>query len=412
MNEMAPKIRWTTALGLAVCISMAAAVSLGMTRFAYALLLPPMRDDLLWSYTLAGAMNTFNAAGYLVGALLTPLVLRRLGAVRVLIGGAFAATAFMAMTGFLTDTAALLFQRFLAGVASAAVFVSGGLLAARLGAHIPSQSGLLLGVYYGGTGWGIVLSALMVPASLSWAQAQAVDHPWSWSWWFLAGLCALLSMLIALIRSPLNRWAPESLPSVAATRSAQPAGKAWRPWLFALLGYGCFGVGYIGYMTFVVALLREQGAMPSDITLFYAFLGIAVVVSSWVWAGLLNRYRGGQALSILSALLSVATVIPALTAAWPMMMLSGLIFGVVFLSLVASTTAMVKHNLPPEAWAGGISAFTVIFALGQIVGPVVVGWIADGEGGLQRGLLFSALALLLGSYFAWQQKPLNEKPET
>ena len=391
---------------------MAAAVSLGMTRFAYALLLPPMRDDLLWSYTLAGAMNTFNAAGYLVGALLTPLVLRRLGAVRVLIGGAFAATAFMAMTGFLTDTAALLFQRFLAGVASAAVFVSGGLLAARLGAHIPSQSGLLLGVYYGGTGWGIVLSALMVPASLSWAQAQAVDHPWSWSWWFLAGLCALLSMLIALIRSPLNRWAPESLPSVAATRSAQPAGKAWRPWLFALLGYGCFGVGYIGYMTFVVALLREQGAMPSDITLFYAFLGIAVVVSSWVWAGLLNRYRGGQALSILSALLSVATVIPALTAAWPMMMLSGLIFGVVFLSLVASTTAMVKHNLPPEAWASGISAFTVIFALGQIVGPVVVGWIADGEGGLQRGLLFSALALLLGSYFAWQQKPLNEKPET
>ena len=412
MNEMAPKIRWTTALGLAVCISMAAAVSLGMTRFAYALLLPPMRDDLLWSYTLAGAMNTFNAAGYLVGALLTPLVLRRLGAVRVLIGGAFAATAFMAMTGFLTDTAALLFQRFLAGVASAAVFVSGGLLAARLGAHIPSQSGLLLGVYYGGTGWGIVLSALMVPASLSWAQAQAVDHPWSWSWWFLAGLCALLSMLIALIRSPLNRWAPESLPSVAATRSAQPAGKAWRPWLFALLGYGCFGVGYIGYMTFVVALLREQGAMPSDITLFYAFLGIAVVVSSWVWAGLLNRYRGGQALSILSALLSVATVIPALTAAWPMMMLSGLIFGVVFLSLVASTTAMVKHNLPPEAWASGISAFTVIFALGQIVGPVVVGWIADGEGGLQRGLLFSALALLVGSYFAWQQKPLNEKPET
>ena len=412
MNEMAPKIRWTTALGLAVCISMAAAVSLGMTRFAYALLLPPMRDDLLWSYTLAGAMNTFNAAGYLVGALLTPLVLRRLGAVRVLIGGAFAATAFMAMTGFLTDTAALLFQRFLAGVASAAVFVSGGLLAARLGAHIPSQSGLLLGVYYGGTGWGIVLSALMVPASLSWAHAQAVDHPWSWSWWFLAGLCALLSMLIALIRSPLNRWAPESLPSVAATRSAQPAGKAWRPWLFALLGYGCFGVGYIGYMTFVVALLREQGAMPSDITLFYAFLGIAVVVSSWVWAGLLNRYRGGQALSILSALLSVATVIPALTAAWPMMMLSGLIFGVVFLSLGASTTAMVKHILPPEAWASGISAFTVIFALGQIVGPVVVGWIADGEGGLQRGLLFSALALLLGSYFAWQQKPLNEKPET
>jgi predicted MFS family arabinose efflux permease len=406
---MTQNIRWMTALGLSVCISMAAAVSLGMTRFAYALLLPPMRDDLLWSYTLAGAMNTFNAVGYLVGALLTPWALRRCGAVRVLIWGALAATIFMAMTGFLTDTAALLFQRFLAGVASAAVFVSGGLLAARLGAQIPAQSGLLLGVYYGGTGWGIVLSALMVPASLGWAQAQAVDHPWSWAWWSLAGLCLALSLLMILIRRPLTHWAPDSPPSIASTNQAAPPTRALRQWFFALLGYGCFGVGYIGYMTFVVALLREQGAGPADITWFYALLGVAVVVSSRVWAGLLNHYRGGQALSILNALLSVATLIPAITAAWPLMMISGLIFGLVFLSLVASTTAMVKHNLPPEQWASGISVFTVIFALGQIVGPVVVGWIADGEGGLQRGLLFSAMALLLGSYFAWQQKPLAEE---
>jgi predicted MFS family arabinose efflux permease len=406
---MTQNIRWMTALGLSVCISMAAAVSLGMTRFAYALLLPPMRDDLLWSYTLAGAMNTFNAVGYLVGALLTPWALRRCGAVRVLIWGALAATIFMAMTGFLTDTVALLFQRFLAGVASAAVFVSGGLLAARLGAQIPAQSGLLLGVYYGGTGWGIVLSALMVPASLGWAQAQAIDHPWSWAWWSLAGLCLALSLLMILIRRPLTHWAPDSPPSMASTNQAAPPTRALRQWFFALLGYGCFGVGYIGYMTFVVALLREQGAGPADITLFYALLGVAVVVSSRVWAGLLNHYRGGQALSILNALLSVATLIPAITAAWPLMMISGLIFGLVFLSLVASTTAMVKHNLPPEQWASGISVFTVIFALGQIVGPVVVGWIADGEGGLQRGLLFSAMALLLGSYFAWQQKPLTEK---
>jgi len=218
-----------------------------------------------------------------------------------------------------------------------------------------------------------------------------------------------LSLLMILIRRPLTHWAPEPPYSLALSNKATPAMQALRQWSFALLGYGCFGVGYIGYMTFVVALLREQGAGPTDITLFYALLGAAVVVSSRVWAGLLNHYRGGQALSILNALLSVATIIPAITAAWPLMMISGLIFGLVFLSLVASTTAMVKHNLPPEQWASGISVFTVVFALGQIVGPVVVGWIADGEGGLQRGLLFSAMALLLGSYFAWQQKPLTEK---
>ena len=65
-------------LALALALSLGAAVSLGITRFAYGLLLPPMRADLGWSYTLAGAMNTANAVGYLVGALATPLLLRRL----------------------------------------------------------------------------------------------------------------------------------------------------------------------------------------------------------------------------------------------------------------------------------------------------------------------------------------------
>ena len=54
----------------------------------------------------------------------------------------------------------------------------------------------------------------------------------------------------------------------------------------------------------------------------------------------------------------------------------------------------------------GITAFTVLFALGQIVGPTVVGWVADGEGGLARGLLYSAGALWLGALLAAGQRPL------
>ena len=36
------------------------------------------------------------------------------------------------------------------------------------------------------------------------------------------------------------------------------AAAPWRPMRAALLGYLLFGFGYIGYMTFVVTLLREQ----------------------------------------------------------------------------------------------------------------------------------------------------------
>ena len=369
-----------------------------------------MREDLSWTYTLAGSMNTFNALGYLIGALITPRILSRWGAVRVLMGGALLASLLMAATGFFSDTSILLTQRLLAGIASAAVFVSGGLLAARLGTHLPAQSGLLLGIYYGGTGLGISLSAVLVPVAIDLATQDGQRHAWSWAWWALGLACFAMTVLLFFIRRSMLQFMPEVSASTTTDKQAETNVRKmhWPQWMFGLTAYGLFGVGYIGYMTFVVAVLREQGANASQITFFYAMLGLAVLASSRVWANLLNRYRGGQALSILSALLSVATVIPALTFAWPLMMLSGILFGGVFLSVVASTTAMVKHNLAPSQWAAGISVFTVVFAAGQIVGPTVVGWIADGPGGLQRGLVFSAAALLLGAVLAWQQKQIQQ----
>ena len=118
-------------LGLALALSLAAAVSLGITRFAYGLLLPPMRADLHWSYALAGAMNTANALGYLAGALVTPRLLRIARAPQLLLGGAVLAGVFMAVTGFFTGAAPLLLQRVLAGVAGAVLCIAGRLLAAR-----------------------------------------------------------------------------------------------------------------------------------------------------------------------------------------------------------------------------------------------------------------------------------------
>jgi predicted MFS family arabinose efflux permease len=385
---------------LALALSLGAAVSLGITRFAYGLLLPPMREDLGWSYTLAGAMNTFNALGYLIGALATPWLMRRVPPTRLLLVGSLLASLFMALSGFFSAAAPLLAQRLLAGVASALVFIAGGLLAARLGSHQPRRSGFLLGIYYGGTGLGIVISALGVPPVLAAAAQQ--PHAWAWAWWMLALVCLLATALMAWpVRVLARHPAPPSHALNQGTRVYRT-----RDFAFALAGYAGFGVGYIGYMTFVIALLREQGSSATQITLFYTLLGVAVLASSRIWAGLLDRHRGGVPLALLNALLGVAAIVPALTAVWPLVMASGLLFGGVFLSVVASTTALVRHNLPPAQWAAGISAFTIVFAAGQIVGPTVVGFISDGPGGLARGLLFSAGALWIGAALAWRQRAL------
>ena len=408
----AASVARSNALWLALALSLGAAVSLGVTRFAYGLLLPPMRTDLGWSYALAGFMNTANAMGYLLGALAMPLLLQRFGPTPMVLGGALLASIFMGLSGFFTGAAPLLLQRLLAGVASALVFSAGGLLAARLAASEPQRGGFLIGLYYGGTGFGIVVSALLVPAVLQAASGQ--PHGWAWAWWALALVCVLACCVLVWPARALARLDESAKTAVApqATSYARLELKAerrfaWRDFSFALSGYALFGVGYIGYMTFVIALLREQGASGPSVTLFYALLGVAVVLSSRLWAGLLDRFKGGQSLAILNALLGVATILPALTSSWPVVLVSGLLFGGVFLSVVASTTALVRHNLPPSAWAAGISVFTAVFAAGQIVGPTMVGMIADGPGGLARGLVFSAVALWVGAALAWRQRAIG-----
>ncbi len=377
------------ALRVALALALACTVSLGLARFSYALLLPPMRADLGWSYFTAGAMNTLNAAGYLIGALMAPRLMRRWDARLVMLAGGFGAAVLLALHGGVRHEAALGALRLGTGVASALSFVGGGLLAARLASRLPQQSGLVLGVYYGGVGLGIMAAALLVP--------QFSEKDWSAAWVALAVAAAGAGGITALGTRSL---------ALAPQPGAARAPFGWRPFVPALVGYMMFGLGYIGYMTFIISLLRDQGMAAHHITAFYVLLGAGVAASPWCWAGLLQRHRNGTPLALLNGLLALATALPVLSTHPVAVFGSGLLFGGVFLSLVASTTALVRHNCPPAVWPSGIGAFTVVFAAGQIIGPTVVGWIADGAGGLARGFVVSASLLALGAVFASRQKPV------
>jgi len=379
-------------LRAALALALAAAVSLGTARFAYALLLPPMRADLGWSYFTAGAMNTVNAAGYLAGALLLPRLLRRFDTRAVMLAGGLAASLLLALHGAVRSDAALYTLRAASGLASAAGFVGGGLLAARLATAVPARSGQVLGLVYGGTGLGIVASALLVPPLVA-ASAQG----WAWAW------CALGALSLAA--TGLTATGTRALVAPPAA-GAQRVPLSLKPFTFGLLGYGCFGLGYIGYMTFIVTLLREQGAGSGTVVAFYGLLGAACIASSFLWAGLLQRHRGGRPLATPNARPAVATRRPVHTAHPAAVFASGLLFGGVFLSVVASTTALVRHNAEPAQWAAGIAAFTIVFAAGQIAGPALAGLIADAAGGLRQSLAWSAGALALGAALAAAQRAL------
>jgi len=379
----------------AVQLSFAAAIALGLARFSYALLLPPMKASLGWSYAEAGALNTANAIGYLIGALAYPLLARRFSPATQVAAGCLVVTAVMAGAGVLTDFDALLAQRLACGVCSALIFVGGGVLAARLASQHPQQAGLVLGVYYGGTGWGITLAALLVP----WARGTA-PLGWQYAWVALAIGCAAFAAVAWPAMRRISATAePVTTPQAAGSPRLHLMSRL-------LLAYSLFGVGYIGYMTFIIALLRAAGLGEGGITVFYLVLGLATALSGRIWSGLLQRAQGGGAFAFLSLLLALATLMPALTGRPAAAFVSGLLFGATFLAVVSSTTAFVRHNLPRPGWSTGISLFTIAFALGQIVGPVLMGYIADGTG-LARGFICSAGVLFLAALLAAGQGPLR-----
>ena len=107
----------TTHLGIVAGLAMGPAVGLGLGRFAYALLLPAMRADLGWNYAQAGAINTANAAGYLIGALVAAPVAGWLGDKRAFLLGLLLATASLLANGVTGDYAVLTALRGVAGAA-------------------------------------------------------------------------------------------------------------------------------------------------------------------------------------------------------------------------------------------------------------------------------------------------------
>lgn len=397
-----------TALGL----SMGTALSIGLGRFSYALFLPMMREDLHWSYFTAGLMNTGNAIGYLLGALSMAWLIHRLSAAQVFVAGGLLGNLFMALSGYFTDPTAFFICRLLIGIANTYVFAGGSVLAAQLTHLHPKQAGWLMGIYYGGGGIGIIIPSFLVPEMVLTGQAWGWTHPWQLAWYAIALTCCIGLLLM---------WFPAyNIPPVS-TRTTTADKTSVSRYARMVGAYVLFGMGYIGYMTFVIALLIELGLTGLALNFFYALLGLGVIASSRIWAKALDRFKGGETLAIITLLMGLACLIPALIAlfnpqpdknlsalAVATIYFSGIIFGSGLLAAVATTTVFVRHNLPQSQWVAGISVFTTLFAVGQVVGPTLIGWVSDGAGGLINGFIISAAILLMGSVLSWTQKPLEQ----
>jgi predicted MFS family arabinose efflux permease len=378
------------ALGLAMQISLAAAVSLGLGRFAYALLVPHMRAELGWSYAQAGTLNTLNAAGYLFGAALAGAVIAVTGVRRTYVSGLLLVTGSLLASALTGSFGLLLALRFTAGIAGALAFIAGVTIVAELAAASVLRPTLIVGVYTAGAGLGIALSGLVIPGVL----ALSGGNSWRPGWWTLGALAACCSAVAT--RGSLR------IPAHAIGRRHSARWPATRL-LPTLAAYALFGAGYIAYATFVIALLRQRAAGTAEIASFWTLLGLAAIFSTFAWPSILTRLHGGTrpatVLAVVLAGITLLAVDDTPTAAF----LSAALFGGSFLAVITAVTTVAQDSLQRHHWAAAVAGLTTAFAIGQTLGPTLTGWVSDRRG-LQAGLLVSAALVLAASLTALLQR--------
>ena len=378
---------------LILILSLAPTIGLGIGRFAYSLVLPDMRDALGWSYSTAGFMNTTNAVGYLAGALLASRMIRRFGLSRTVRLGTLACLLSLMLCATSGNFVVLSFARLLVGVGAAAGFVGGAALATTIAQSRPERANFLLSLFYAGPGLGILSSGLIAPFVL-----QAFG-PGSWwiVWWVLTLLSA--GMAIPLMLAPLD--------SDAAIDHATRTEFSIRPVLIYLTSYFLFGAGYIAYMTFMIAYVRDGGGGAVAQSIFWSLIGISAFATPWVWRSVLALDRGGLATTIILGVNALGAALPIFGHSPVLLAISALVFGVAFFAVVGSTTAFVRFNYPPTGWPAGIAAMTISFGIGQTLGPIAVGAITDTFGSLSYALNVSAGLLAIGAIGAAFQRKLT-----
>ncbi len=383
-------------MAVAIAGMLALAVAMGIGRFAFTPLLPMMLHDGVLDLPGASWLATANYLGYWIGAMACALQpglwarwrvatpLAHTSAVRL----GLVATVLLTGAMVLPVAAAWPLWRFMAGLASALVFVyvSGWSLARLTALGAPTLGGLI----YVGPGLGIAISGLAASAMVAggWSAASG--------WLSFAGLAALLSLLA---------W-PQLRGVVAAPSvqtSAPGEGKTGALALFAV-AYGITGFGYIVTATFLPVIARQ--ALPGSIwpDLFWPLFGFAVVLGAVLTVRVplhWDRRHLLMACYFLQAIGVLATVwLPNLVGFALGSLLLGAPFTAVTLFAVQEARRLRPHN--PSAYIGVVTA---AFGLGQILGPPMVAVLlkrsATSAEGFAWSLQIAATALLAGIGIFW-----------
>ena len=357
-------------------------VAMGIGRFAFTPILPLMQRDLSMSNTVAGWLAGLNYLGYLAGAVLcsiSPQVLHS----RFVTGSALllslVTTLFMGLTvsPFWWGT-----MRLVGGWASAILFI---VISAEVGEALTRRGyGHWVGALYAGVGFGIAISGLIVP------QLDLVGG-WSLSWIGMGVIATVLAAFGILLGRRRDLVQPVTITKAGHTGSLR---------VVRLLAVAYFfeGLGYIVTATFIVAIITITPGLERFAPYSWVAVGLAAVPSTLFWPYLARRIGSQRALLSAYALQAAGILVSIHADTVFEVVFAAISFGGTFLGIVAMTLAEGNQRMRGEG--GRAAAFlTASFGVGQVLGPVLAGILADLQQGFALPLMLAAACVILGGIF-------------
>jgi MFS family permease len=337
-----------------------------------------MQEATGFSTTTAGWIAGWNYLGYLLGALFAARLATHPFRSAILLASIAASILTTAAMGLTTSVALWCVLRFASGLASAGVLVMSS--AVVLETLAKAGRPYLMGVHFSGVGAGIALSGIAVALG-----AGFLD--WRGLWFALAGVgtaLALLTLPMAKGRARVQRAAPAS--SAPAERFSSG---------LLVASYFLEGLGYVVTGTFLVAFARQMPAIGGAAETLWIAVGLAGAPSTLLWSRAAARWGAPAALIAAHLVQAAGIVLPVFFGSLWVALLAAVFFGGTFMGITAVILAFggrVSHRP-----ARMIGLLTAAFGLGQMIGPVLAGWLAERQGGFDGALLLAAGAVVLGA---------------
>jgi predicted MFS family arabinose efflux permease len=373
---------WAIATAIGGLLAIAAAIGIG--RFVYTPILPPMIEALGLSKAQAGLIASANFLGYLIGAFLAAMPTlpgsRRLWLLCALTVSSLT-TAAMGLSGTIPT---FLVLRFVGGAASAFVLIIASTVVLERLAKA-GRSGLSA-LHFAGVGSGIAVSAALVAAML------LLGHDWR-SLWLASGAVSLGALLAVAMLLPDRVATTAPLPA----RGGDAAVDAGLPRL--IIAYGLFGFGYIITATFLVTIVRVTPAIRALEPVIWIVFGLAAAPSVALWAWIARQLSIPAAFA-LACVIEAAGVLASI--AWQTasgIFVAAILVGGTFMGITALGLILARALATGDP-RRALALMTGTFGLGQIIGPAFAGIVSDSLGSFTVPSIAAAVALLLAAALA------------